>query len=117
LIEGNVTRPRDIERALAEELDEDRRTRDLQREAAAHVRVQRDIDERHAQGELGEPASIEFIRGIHRAFYDGAPEALLRIQRKHATDYSMVPREFFREPHQDNVVGRHLPLQGDDGRG
>jgi Fic family protein len=109
LIEGNVTRPRDIERALVEELDDDRRTRDLQREAAAHVRVQRDIDERHARGELGEPASTEFIRGIQRAFYDGAPEAMLRIQRKHAADYVMVPGELRREPYQDNVVGRHLP--------
>ena len=32
LIEGNVTRPRDIEKALAEQLNEDRRTRDLQRD-------------------------------------------------------------------------------------
>jgi Fic family protein len=40
LIEGHVTRPRDIVRALAGELDDDEARRNLQIEAAAHVRVQ-----------------------------------------------------------------------------
>ena len=44
LIEGHDTRPRDIERALAGELDKDEGRRDLQLEAAAHVRVQREVD-------------------------------------------------------------------------
>lgn len=108
LIEGNVTRPRDIERALAEQLDEDRRTRDLQREAAAHVKVQRQIDEMHARGELGEPASVDFVRWLHRSFYENAPEAMLRIQRSDGTEYSMVPGELRQQSEQDNVVGRHL---------
>jgi Fic family protein len=109
LIEGNVTRPRDIERALAEQLDENRRTRDLQREAAAHVRVQREIDELHARGQLGEPAATEFVCWIHRSFYEGAPEAMLRIKRGDGTEYSMLPGGLRREPFQDNVVGRHRP--------
>lgn len=109
LIEGNVTRPRDIERALAEQLDEDRRTRDLQREAAAHVRVQREIDRQCASGQLKEPASVEFIRWLHHSFYEGAPEAMLRIERSNAADYVMVPGAFRSEAHHDNVVGRHLP--------
>jgi Fic family protein len=109
LIEGNVICPRDIERALAEQLDEDRRSRDLQREAAAHVRVQREIDERHVRGQLGEPASVEFLRWLHRSFYEGAPESMLRIERSGAADYFMVPGELRSEPHQDNVVGRHIP--------
>ena len=40
LIEGHDTRPRDIERALAGEFDRDEGRRNLQIEAAAHVRVQ-----------------------------------------------------------------------------
>src|ERR1700678_684232 len=40
LIEGHNTRPKDIERALAGEFDNDRERRNLQVEAAAHVRVQ-----------------------------------------------------------------------------
>ena len=109
LIEGNVTRPRDIERALAEQLDENRRTRDLQREAAAHVLVQREIDELHARDQLGEPAATEFVRWIHRSFYEGAPEAMLRIKRADGAEYSMLPGELRRETFQDNIVGRHLP--------
>src|ERR1043166_2262099 len=38
LIEGHDTRPRDIERALAGELDQDKERSNLQLEAAAHVR-------------------------------------------------------------------------------
>src|SRR6266511_2720310 len=38
LIEGHNTRPRDIERALAGEFDRDEARRNLQLEAAAHVR-------------------------------------------------------------------------------
>ena len=40
LIEGHDTRPRDIERALAGDFDENEGRRNLQIEAAAHVRVQ-----------------------------------------------------------------------------
>ena len=60
--EGHKTLPRDIERALlgGELLDEAER-RDLQLEAAAHVRVQAEVDRRSATGEVGEPASIEFV--------------------------------------------------------
>src|SRR3984957_21269127 len=43
LIEGHHTRPRDIERALEGDLDADPARRDLQIEAAAHVRVQAKI--------------------------------------------------------------------------
>jgi Fic family protein len=109
LIEGNVTRPRDIEKALAEQLDEDRRIRDLQREAAAHVRVQQQIDEMHARDELSEPASVDFVSWLHRAFYEKAPQAMLLTGRSDGTTYSMVPGELRQQSLQDNVVGRHLP--------
>ena len=69
LIEGHNTRPRDIERALAGDLDADARRRDLQLEAFAHVRVQKHIDVMAAQGQLPEPASAEFMRWLHREFY------------------------------------------------
>jgi Fic family protein len=108
LLSIDVTRPRDIERALAEQLDEDRRTRDLQREAAAHVRVQREIDRQCAGGQLKEPVPVEFIRCLHHSFYEGAPEAMLRIERSNAADYVMVPGAFRSEARQDNIVGRHL---------
>src|SRR5437870_10674449 len=60
LIEGHNTRPRDIERALAGEFDRDEDRRNLQREAAAHVRVQLEVDRMAVAGTLPEPASSEF---------------------------------------------------------
>src|ERR1017187_2059024 len=43
LIEGHDTRPKDIERALAGNFEGDKQRRNLQVEAAAHVRVQAEI--------------------------------------------------------------------------
>src|SRR5215204_5796788 len=59
LIEGHNTPPRDIERALAGEFDRDEARRNLQLEAAAHVRVQTEIDRLGASESLPEPASQE----------------------------------------------------------
>ena len=61
LIEGHNTRPRDIERALANELDADEQRRDLQIEARAHIRVQREVDVLCLADRFGEPASLERI--------------------------------------------------------
>src|SRR6185312_7216029 len=74
LIEGHNTRPRDIERALAGELDKDEGRRNLQLEAAAHVRVQREVDRMANEGKLPPPASREFILWLHHEFYRDAPE-------------------------------------------
>src|SRR6202161_1891247 len=65
LIEGHNTQPRDIERALAGELDKDEGRRNLQLEAAAHVRVQSDIDRMFAEGQLPDPTSSDFILHLH----------------------------------------------------
>src|SRR5487761_2235888 len=50
LIEGHNTTPREIARALEDQLDTARERRNLQLEARAHIRVQRDIDRQHAAG-------------------------------------------------------------------
>ena len=68
LIEGHNTTPREIIRALEDQLDAARERRNLQLEARAHIRVQREIDRQHTAGTLPEPASVEFIRHVHRAF-------------------------------------------------
>src|SRR5688500_10683069 len=64
LIEGHDTRPRDIERALAQDFEQDEKRRNLQLEAAAHVRVQAGIDKMAVENQLPEPASLAFIRGL-----------------------------------------------------
>src|SRR5258706_12400513 len=74
LIEGHDTRPREIERALAGSVAAGAERRNLQLEAAAHVRVQNAVDAMAAEGRLPEPASREFIRWLHREFYQGRPK-------------------------------------------
>lgn len=61
LIEGHNTRPRDIERALANDLDAYEPRRNLQLEARQHIRLQRDIDRRFAEGTLPDAAATHFI--------------------------------------------------------
>lgn len=108
LIEGHKTTPLEIERALSNDLDAEEGRRNLQVEAAAHVRVQRGIDAMHAEGRLPDPASSEFIRWLHREFYRDASEEMLLI--KGATlGFRMEPGEFRSRPEQDVMVGRHQP--------
>lgn len=108
LIEGHNTRPRDIQRALAGEFDSDQERRNLQIEAAAHVRVQAEVDQMADDDHLPEPASAEFIRWLHREFYRDAPEEMLRIRgRDH--EVIMQPGEFRSQPEHDVAVGRHAP--------
>lgn len=109
LIEGHDTRPRDIELALAGELDdENARRRHLQLEAAAHVRVQRMIDEQAMLGILPEPASCDFLRWVHREFYRDAPDELLMV-RGAGREFRMQPGDWRSRPEHDNAVGRHQP--------
>ena len=108
LIEGHNTRPGDIERALAGQFDRDQGRRNLQLEAAAHVRVQVEIDRMAARGMLPEPASSDFIRWLHREFYRNAPDEMLRIRHAKA-GFTMAPGEWRSRPEHDVAVGRHIP--------
>jgi Fic family protein len=101
LIEGHDTRPREIERALAGEFDRDQGRRNLQIEAAAHVRVQAEIDRMAAEERLPEPASTEFLQWLHTEFYRDASAAMLRV--------TMTPGEWRSRPVHDVAVGRHVP--------
>ncbi len=108
VIEGHDTRPQDIARALAGDFDKDEGRRNLQTEAAAHVRVQGLIDKRAVEGIHNEPASMAFIADLHRAFYDEVPAAMLHIKNGEHT-YAMVPGEWRSAEMHDVVVGRHQP--------
>jgi Fic family protein len=114
LIEGHGTHPRDIERALAGSLADEKERRNLQLEAAAHIRVQRAVDAKAAAGELPDPASGDFIRWLHAEFYRGAPAELLRIKNISGTvSFDMVPGEYRSLPTHDVTVGRHEPPSSD----
>lgn len=112
LIEGHNTRPKDIERALEGELDEDEDRRNLQLEAAAHVRVQAEVDSLAAEGRLPEPASVDFIQWLHREFYRDAPEEMLRIRGVNR-DLQMKPGAWRSGTEHDVAVGRHVPPASD----
>jgi Fic family protein len=111
LIEGHDTRPRDIERAMAGEFDKDQGRRNLQIEAAAHVRVQSEIDRMAAEERLPEPASVGFLRWLHREFYQDAPESMLRVKGT-GRDFPMIPGVWRSQPEHDVAVGRHIPPSG-----
>jgi Fic family protein len=108
LIEGHNTRPRDIERALKGDFDNDKLRRNLQLEATAHIRLQSGIDDLFGSGKLPEPASAEWLRALHRDFYEDAPKEMLLI-KSDKREFMMVPGEWRSKPEHDVEVGLHLP--------
>lgn len=112
LIEGHNTRPREIERALAGDFDTDENRRNLQIEAAAHIRIQEKIESLFADDQLPEPASSKFIQWLHREFYLDASNEMLTIKNE-ASSFLMTPGEWRSLPAHDNTVGRHIPPSSD----
>ena len=112
LIEGHDTRPHDIERALAGKFAGDKERRNLQIEAAAHVRVQAEVDRLYIDGTLPEPASTNFILWLHREFYRDAPKEMLRIRGANR-EFTMTPGAWRSLPKHDVAVGRHQPPSSD----
>ncbi len=108
LIEGHHTRPREIEKAIAGEYSGPMERRNLQQEAAAHVRVQAQVDQWHLSGELPPPCSAGFLKTLHREFYVGAPKDFLQIQGV-GRKFEMAPGEWRSLPVHDVAVGRHEP--------
>ena len=109
LIEGHVTRPSDIVRALEGKFDKDRERRNLKIEAAAHVRVQAEIDREAAANQLPEPASCDFIRMLHREFYKDTPKEMLII-RSATGEFQMEPGAWRSRSAHDVAVER-VPRQ------
>ena len=78
LIEGHDTHPIDIERALQNDYSQDRRKRDLQLEAKAHITVQAWIDNGGLTG--GAALTSAGIHEIHRRFCELLPGDLLLVE-------------------------------------
>ena len=108
LIEGHNTHPIDIDRALAGDYANEPGRRDLQREAVAHIEVQRLID----RGEAPGPAlSRAFILWTHRNFCERLPADLLWVENPGTGErITVVPGEL-RTLHVQ--VGRHIPPEPD----
>ncbi len=105
LIEGHNTTPREIEAAIQNHIPQRGERRNLLIEARAHIRLQREIDRRFAEGALPEPGSAAFIQWLHREFYEGATPDMLDVEGR----FTMAPGHFRSEPGEDVTVGRHQP--------
>ncbi|MCX5618935.1 Fic family protein [Bombella pollinis] len=113
LIEGNNTRPADIEKAM--ESKKERGSHDyFIDEAIAHVELQEKIDNLFERGEDVAPASLEFIKYLHKNFYKGAGPERLRSERPDGTFQDIRPGYFRSCPAEDVMVGRHKPPRSED---
>ena len=105
LIEEHHTHPVDIQRALARDFSDDKKKRDLQREAVAHVEVQRWID----GGGLGGAATTTHnLLEMHKRFCDLLPEDLLWVENPDTNEKLPVVGGQFRTT--DVAVGCHIPV-------
>jgi len=104
LIEGHNTLPGDIERALNEDYSSEPKKRDLQKEAIAHIEVQKQIDE--GKGPEVYPATIEYALWLHKSFCELMPEELLWVKDPISEERIKVIPGQIRE--RDVHVGQHL---------
>jgi len=104
LIEGHDTHPVDIEPVLKNDYSQDKRKRDLQLEAKAHIAVQQWID---AGGLTGHAAvTARSIAKIHRRFCELLPEDLLWVESPDTKKrVRLIPGEFRRRGIR---VGDHI---------
>jgi len=106
LIEGHKTIPKDIERAIKQDLSADPMARDNQLLNVSHMAVEKEIEEQ-AGGERFKACSTEFLCWIHREFFKSLPEELRTSHTKSGQPYQIMPgviRDF-------NVdVARHTPV-------
>ena len=105
LIEGHDTHPVDIERALKRNYSNDPQKRDLQKEAAAHIGVQKWID---GGGLNGQEVTTVGICEVHRRFCEFLPNDMLFVQDPDTGErIPVVPGELRQ---RDVRVGRHVPI-------
>ena len=105
LIEGHNTRPEISSARWPVNSTKDRRRRNLQLEAAAHVRVQAQIDALAAERPTARsPHRRTFIQWLHREFYRDAPDELLRVAGA-GREFLMEPGAWRSRPEHDVAVG------------
>ncbi len=105
LIEGHNTHPRDIDRAMAEDFSSEPEKRALQKEAVAHIAVQKLIDTGNDPDVT--PLSKEYVLWLHREFCERLPEELLWVENPDTGEKIKVRPGILRDGAV--VVGRHIP--------
>ena|SRR5271165_6077720 len=109
LIEGHNTHPRDIDRALADDYSKDPARRALQREARAHIEVQRIIDA--GEDPTDSPTRERYLRWVHFEFCRRLPAELLIVRCPAGREVPVIPGELRTG---DVEVGRHIPPPAED---
>jgi len=100
-IEGEHTRPADIERALRKEFDADASLAKRQRLALAHIEVESELEREASAANVSDLYSPEFVRKIHARMYERLPEA-----DRLTDEGTPVPPGVYRQ--RDVMVGRHV---------
>ena len=90
-IEGHDTHPIDIDRALRNDFSQDKKKRDLQQEAVAHINVSAALRRGELWGNGLDPSSAAFITGLHKAFYDHLPADFLRVVSMEGEERIVTP--------------------------
>lgn len=110
LIEGHDTHPRDIDRALANDFSSEPKKRDLQKEAVAHIHVQRLIDT--GRDPDAWPASAAYASWLHEEFCSRLPSEMLFVtDEKTGERLPIIPGAWRK---RDVRVGRHVAPPHED---
>lgn len=105
LIEGHKTLPRDIERAQREDFSTNKKQKENQLLAVAHIQTEEAMLTHLRTGGV-DVYSPEFLYWIHREFYGRLPESMHVAKTKAGKEYRIVPGQ----PRDYMVdVGPHTP--------
>jgi len=106
LIEGHDTHPIDIARALQNEYSKDKKKRNLQKEAQAHIKLYEEIGvEIRVQNSDIIPSSLKYLKSIHKRFYEHLSEDFKQVESVEGTIKHIIPGELRIE---EVEVGKHL---------
>ncbi len=105
LIEGHDTHPVDIERALKDDYSVEPEKRNLQREAKAHIEVQKWID---GGGLKDRAVTADSLMEMHRRFCERLPDDLLWVEEPDTKERIRIAPGALRERHVQ--VGQHRPV-------
>ena len=105
LIEGNRTRPRDIEAAIRKDFSKDPTQRSLQIQHVAHMEVQAEMEARLPTMAASDVCSTDFLCWLHKGFYRRLPDEFCKAEDGKGKTYQVQPGEI----RQCEVsVGRHM---------
>jgi Fic family protein len=106
LIEGHNTHPIDVERAMRQDYSADPAKRDRQIESLIHIDLQKKIEARLTADLNSDVTSADFLRWVHRGFYEQLPESLRWVVDEDGNREWVEAGEFRTRM---VTVGKHLP--------